>query len=156
MIMYPGKYSGILEAERHYVPLAPDHSNMGEVVRILRNPRKAGSIIKNAYEDIACSGQWTYRAFIRHFDRVVDEEMSFAVAVKTNLDGESARISAPESAAEKAVADWKAMSMPRDASPSLRMTSRGVLPLLQTTLQWLRPKFFRGVGRLEQESTNLS
>ena len=75
MIMYPGEYSGILKADRHYVALARDHSNMEEVVRILRDPKRAGEIIDSAYQEIACSGKWSYKAFIEHFDRVVEEEI---------------------------------------------------------------------------------
>jgi len=73
MILYPGQYSGILRAGRHYVPLAPDHSNMDEVVAILRDPARALAIIQNAYGEIACSGRWSFKAFIGHFDRVVNE-----------------------------------------------------------------------------------
>jgi hypothetical protein len=76
MIMYPGGYSGVLEAGRHYVPLAPDHSNMEEVVDVLRDPHRAGWIIENAYKEIACSGKWTYKSFVTQFDRVIDEEVS--------------------------------------------------------------------------------
>lgn len=74
MIMYEGEYSGALTANRHYVPLKRDHSNMDEVVAVLRDPKRAGRIIEQAYEEVACSGAWTFAAFIRHFDRVVSEE----------------------------------------------------------------------------------
>ena len=74
MIMYEGEYSGALTANRHYVPLKRDHSNMDEVVAVLRDPKRAGRIIEQAYKEVACSGAWTYAAFIRHFDRVISEE----------------------------------------------------------------------------------
>lgn len=74
MIMYEGDYSGALTANRHYVPLKRDHSNMDEVVAVLRDPERASRIIDNAYTEVACSGAWTYAAFIQHFDRVVAEE----------------------------------------------------------------------------------
>ncbi|MFZ2102302.1 MAG: hypothetical protein WAU86_17230, partial [Oricola sp.] len=74
MIMYEGEYSGALSANRHYVPLKRDHSNMEEVVAVLRDSKRAGRIIDQAYEEVACSGEWTFAAFIRHFDRVVLEE----------------------------------------------------------------------------------
>ena len=74
MIMYPGEYSGILKEHTHYVSLARDHSNMDEVVEIIRDPVRAGAIIDAAYEEIACSGKWTFQSFVRHFDAVVSEE----------------------------------------------------------------------------------
>lgn len=76
MIMYEGDYSGILEAGRHYVVLKRDHSNMEEVASYLRDPSKAKPIIDAAYEEIACSGKWTFKAFIGHFDRVLNEELA--------------------------------------------------------------------------------
>ncbi|MCF6199884.1 MAG: glycosyltransferase, partial [Hyphomicrobiaceae bacterium] len=75
MILYPGTYSGVAKPGRHYVELLPDHSNMDEVVAILRDPERAGEIIENAYKEIACSPTWTYKSFIEHFDEVLDQEM---------------------------------------------------------------------------------
>ncbi len=75
MILYPGTYSGALEAGRHFVELQPDHSNMDEVVAILRDPNEAGAIIQRAYDEVACSTRWTFRTFIKHFDDVVCEEL---------------------------------------------------------------------------------
>lgn len=75
MIAYPGAYSGILQPDRHYVPLLPDHSNMKDVVDILRSPERAEEIIDRAYREIACSGMWTFRAMVEHFDHVVREEL---------------------------------------------------------------------------------
>ena len=72
MILYPGDYSGILRPNEHYVPLLRDNSNMDEVVAILQDDQAAGEIIARAYQDIACSGQWTFGAFIQRFDEVVD------------------------------------------------------------------------------------
>lgn len=74
MILYPDSYSGILEPWRHYVPLQRDHSNMEEVVATLRDDVRATQIIRYAYEEVACSGKWTYRAMIDQFDHVVREE----------------------------------------------------------------------------------
>ncbi|MCF6199800.1 MAG: glycosyltransferase [Hyphomicrobiaceae bacterium] len=74
MILYPGTYSGVAKPGRHYVELLPDHSNMDEVVAILRDPERAGEIIENAYKEIACSQTWTHRSFIEHFDNVSEDE----------------------------------------------------------------------------------
>ena len=76
MVMYEGEYSGALSASRHYVPLQRDHSNMDEVVAVLRDPKRAGRIIDQAYEEVACSDKWTFATFVRHFDQVVLEECS--------------------------------------------------------------------------------
>ncbi len=76
MILYPGTYSGVLTAGRHYVELKPDHSNFPDVVKILRDPDRAGEIIDNAYREVACAPTWTHAAFIEHFDAVLGEELA--------------------------------------------------------------------------------
>jgi hypothetical protein len=74
MVMYPGDYSGILEAGRHYVVLQKDHSNIAEVVEIIRSPARARPFIECAYREIACSDRLSLAALGRHFERVIDEE----------------------------------------------------------------------------------
>jgi hypothetical protein len=74
MIMYPGEYGGILEPHRHYVVLQPDHSNIEEVIEVLRTPSLAKPIIDRAYQEIASSDKWSFAALGRHFERVVSEE----------------------------------------------------------------------------------
>lgn len=74
MVLYPGTYSGVLKPGRHYVELLPDHSNMDEVVAILRDPEEAGAIIQRAYDEVACSSEWTHESFIGHFDCVAGQE----------------------------------------------------------------------------------
>lgn len=83
MIMYPGEYSGVLTAGRHYVPLQPDHSNMEEVVDVLRTPKFARSIIRAAYEEVACSKRWTYAALAAQVDRVIKEEAGIPVGASS-------------------------------------------------------------------------
>ena len=84
MINYPGTYSGRLIPWRHYVPLAKDHSNIDEVVRVIRDPERAERIIEAAYREVACNPENSFRAMVAHFDRVVEEELpSFKVGPRT-------------------------------------------------------------------------
>jgi len=76
MIMYPGTYSGVVEPGHHYVELKSDHSNMDEVVAILRDPVRAKKIIDNAYNEIACSPRWTHKRFVEECDQLLDEELN--------------------------------------------------------------------------------
>ena len=62
MILYAGDYSGRLEPYRHYVPLHKDHSNMSEVVGILRDPDRAQTIIENAYRECALNPKNSHKA----------------------------------------------------------------------------------------------
>ncbi len=80
MINYPGEYSGCLIPWRHYVPLAKDHSNIEEVVAVIRNPAKAKEIIEAAYREVACHPNNSFRAMVEHFDRVAFEELGPVVS----------------------------------------------------------------------------
>jgi hypothetical protein len=63
-----------LQPWRHYAVLDRDHGNMQQIVELLRRPDLAGGIIRNAYQEIACSGRWSHAAFARHVARVIAEE----------------------------------------------------------------------------------
>lgn len=75
MILYEGKYSGILKPWRHYVPLKKDHSNMDTVVEYLRDEKKWQFIVDNAYREVAMNPEYTYKTFIQMFDKVLQEQM---------------------------------------------------------------------------------
>jgi hypothetical protein len=84
MILYPGSYSGILEPWRHYVPLKRDHSNMDEVVAVVRNPIKAQKIIDAAYHEVALDPRYSYRAMVEEFDRDILENLPEPI-IRTEL-----------------------------------------------------------------------
>ncbi len=109
LVLYPGSYSGILTAGRHYVELLRDHSNMDDVVNIIRDPAKAGKIIRAAYEDVACSPAHTYKAFIAHFDAVLRHEISKYVAFAHLKTAEQREIDSPN-VTEQRFAAWEQKS----------------------------------------------
>jgi hypothetical protein len=67
-VLYEGRYSGVLESGRHYIPLKKDFSNFDDVVQALRDPEKRRRITDAAYEDLIASGRYSYRRFIGEFD----------------------------------------------------------------------------------------
>ncbi len=71
MIMYPGRYSDVLVSGRHYVVLERDHSNMDEVLAVLRSPARAKQIIDAAYREVVLSGKWSHEALARHVGSVI-------------------------------------------------------------------------------------
>lgn len=103
MIMYPGDYGGILEPGRHYVVLERDHSNIEEVVRVLRTPSQAKEIIDRAYREIAASGRWNFQSLTTHFERVLTEEgrVIRTSPVSSDLVARAARYSAVARRREK-------------------------------------------------------
>lgn len=71
MILYEGGYSGLLAPERHYVPLRKDHSNMADVVALLRDEVKASAIVRQAYEEVALNPANSFESFVGKFDNEV-------------------------------------------------------------------------------------
>jgi len=64
-VLIRGEYSGVLEADRHYLALEPDYRNLDDVVSLLRSPDHCRQVADQAYEDVVASGKWSYREFVR-------------------------------------------------------------------------------------------
>lgn len=73
MILYDGHYSGRMQAGRHYLSLHRDHSNMDEIVAVLRDPVRAQEIIDNAYNEVANNPANWFRAMVEQVDTAIDE-----------------------------------------------------------------------------------
>ena len=72
-ILFEGRYSGILEPMKHYIPLKKDFSNFSEVLQMFRDADIRQKITDNAYQDIIASGRFSYNNFIESFDKVIEE-----------------------------------------------------------------------------------
>lgn len=83
-ILFEGRYSGILEPMKHYIPLQKDFSNFSEVIQKFKDANLRQEITENAYRDIIASGRFSYKRFIEEFDKVI-EETGFAVLKNTDL-----------------------------------------------------------------------
>jgi hypothetical protein len=74
LVMFPGKYSGILAPGEDYIVLEKDFSNMDEVVAQLQDDSLMAALTKRAHDRVIKSGRWSYASFIAGFDQVVVEE----------------------------------------------------------------------------------
>jgi hypothetical protein len=63
-----GRYNGILEAGRHYIPIEPDYSNLDTVIDTLKDDRVIGTMTEQARTDIVDSGRYTYRTLVAEID----------------------------------------------------------------------------------------
>ena len=72
MILYEGHYSGRLLPWRHYVPLKKDHSNMSEVVGVLRDLERAQAIVDTAFREVALNPENSFAAMVRQVDNAID------------------------------------------------------------------------------------
>lgn len=71
MILYEGHYSGRLVPWRHYVPLKKDHSNMAEVVGVLRDDERAQAIVDTAFREVALNPDNNFSAMVQQVDDAV-------------------------------------------------------------------------------------
>ena len=67
-ILFEGKYSGILEPMKHYIPLKKDFSNFDTVIDLFKDPEVRRDLTENAYNDLIASKKYTYKNLINSFD----------------------------------------------------------------------------------------
>jgi hypothetical protein len=72
-ILFEGKYSGILQPERHYIPLRKDFSNFDDCIRMFQDKALRRELTERTYREIIASGEYSYPRFIQGFDRVLSE-----------------------------------------------------------------------------------
>jgi hypothetical protein len=56
-VLVEGTYSGVLEPERHYIPLRRDFSNLDETLERLRDVETVEAMTERAYRDVYLSGR---------------------------------------------------------------------------------------------------
>jgi len=82
-ILVEGEYNGVLEPERHYVPLRRDFSNLDEVLdRVAAGD--GDEIAAAAHADVVASGSWTYARLVEDVERALPavERRPAAAAVR--------------------------------------------------------------------------
>ena len=69
-VLIEGEYDGVLEPERHYIPLRRDLSNLDEVLERMRRDEDRERIVETAYRDVVASGTWSYPRFVERLEDV--------------------------------------------------------------------------------------
>ena len=72
LILFEGEYSGVVEAGRHYIPLARDFSNADEVFDRLNDLDFIEALTERAFREVISSERYSYRAFIQGVDAHID------------------------------------------------------------------------------------
>ena len=102
-ILVEGRYSGVLEAGRHYLPVAYDFSNLDDVLEQAKDPRVLEQLAERAYADIYESGEYTYSQLTRTFERVLEEQGATHSGLGGPLFRAAKRLAAVEGEAERVV-----------------------------------------------------
>lgn len=78
LVLFEGHYSGILEPDRHFIPLKKDGSNLAEVFAQLQDNDFVDNLAEFAYNDIIGSGNYSYASFAAKVDQELGKELSSA------------------------------------------------------------------------------
>ena len=70
-LLLEGEYKGVLEADKHYIALKKDFSNLDEALERLRDHSYVQQMVDQAYEDIYLSGHYTYRIFSKKIEEAI-------------------------------------------------------------------------------------
>ena len=73
MVLYPGRYRGILEPHRHYIPLERDLSNAAEVVRLIRDTAYLQDLVDRTYAELIDRDDLSTRFYVRQVDTVLSQ-----------------------------------------------------------------------------------
>ena len=74
-ILYPGRYSDILTAGRHYLPLERDYSNLDAVIDFIRDESTRRQMTETAYAEIILNRQNWIESFVERFDDLLEKEL---------------------------------------------------------------------------------
>lgn len=72
-VLVAGRYDGVLEADRHYIPLEPDLSNLDGVLERLRDLPGLERMTARAYEDVHLSGRFSYRQLASELQQTIEQ-----------------------------------------------------------------------------------
>ncbi len=72
LILYEGSYAGRLKAGRHYLPLARDHGNFGDIVRMMREPGRIDALVQATREEVLLAPENQEAHLVKLFDQALD------------------------------------------------------------------------------------
>jgi glycosyltransferase involved in cell wall biosynthesis len=73
LVLFEGKYSNVVVADVHYIPLKKDYSNIDDVFAKLEDFDLLESLTSRAYRDIVESGRYSYRSFVGEVDQLIKD-----------------------------------------------------------------------------------
>jgi hypothetical protein len=72
LVLFEGEYSGAIQRDRHYIPLARDFSNVDDVLAKLNDAQYLSGLTETAYAEVIGSGRYSYRTFVEGVDAHID------------------------------------------------------------------------------------
>jgi glycosyltransferase involved in cell wall biosynthesis len=72
LVLFEGRYSGVVSPNEHYIPLKKDYSNIDDVFNKVNDLEFLQSLTERAYEHVILKGAYSYRQFVENIDRYID------------------------------------------------------------------------------------
>ena len=88
LILFRGNYSGVIEADKHYLALNEDFSNFADIVEKIKDPAFVKEMTDAAYNHVVASKRFSYECFIEKFD----DDLAAAVVHSNNKQPVSAGV----------------------------------------------------------------
>ena len=85
MVLFRGRYSGLIEPDIHYIPLETDYSNLDDVLDRVQDVPALEAMTERAYRDLIASGAYGYRAFVNRMDDLIEAEMRKPLQAKPDV-----------------------------------------------------------------------
>lgn len=84
-VLVEGRYSGVLEPERHYIPLRRDFSNLGEALERLLDVEAVEEMAERAYRDVYLSGRYNLQTLADQLCEEAETGGTTRIAVPLSL-----------------------------------------------------------------------
>ncbi len=75
-VLTQGDYGGVLEADRHYIPLEHDFSNVDEALAKLQDTAYVEAMTERAYREIYLEGSYTYQYFVAQLEQAIADAIA--------------------------------------------------------------------------------
>jgi hypothetical protein len=102
-MLVEGRYSGVLEPERHYLPVRRDLSNLDETLERSRDHHLLERLAAQAYADVYESGRFSSRRLTEMLERILDEHAPVRARPPGPAFRVAERLATAESHAERVV-----------------------------------------------------
>jgi hypothetical protein len=124
-VLVKGRYDGVLEPDRHYLPVRRDLADLGDKLQMASDPVVASEVAERSYEEIYRSGRYSYRVLAELIDGVLATRTPRRGSIASSLSTVAAQLRSPrlQSGAPDREPGW----MPAPLEPGVGLIQRRLL-----------------------------
>ena len=74
MVLFRGRYSDLIDADVHYLPLDKNFSNVDETIASLEDIQALQAMTERTYQDLVGSGRFGFRAYGRYLQTLIERK----------------------------------------------------------------------------------